>query len=252
MWMAINRFTNHNRVRLARHVARAIAATPRRAVAAVRTVGGREDLDSSYARQLQRTREKAALLPIPKGSTDLYPHRSALLAGMPVEYRPRPAFQSYLAYTPRLAELNATHLRGGSAPDSILVAIEPIDRRWPSLEDGPSWPELMARYRPTAVKGKHVLLERLPRPRTLRMEPLAVIEVGAGDAVPIPDDISEVRSLYAEIDVESTALRAAANVLFKAPALYITARLRDGRVIKRRLVAGMAKAGFILSLTPRA
>ena len=45
-----------------------------------------------------------------------------------------------------LAELNAACLRSSQAASNILFGVEPIDGRFPSLEDGHSWPELLTRY----------------------------------------------------------------------------------------------------------
>jgi hypothetical protein len=42
-------------------------------------------------------------------------------------------------------------------------------------------------------------------------------------------------------------LHTAASLLYKSRPLYMTVKLADGRVISRRLVPGMARAGFILS-----
>ena len=53
--------------------------------------------------------------------------------------------------------------------------------------------------------------------------------------------------LYAQVDIKPTLLHTAASLLYKSRPVYMTVKLADGRLISRRLVPGMARAGFILS-----
>ena len=54
--------------------------------------------------------------------------------------------QSYAAFTPELADLNAAYLRSSHAPDNVFFECAPIDDHYPSLDDGLSWPVLLTRY----------------------------------------------------------------------------------------------------------
>ena len=230
---------------LVEQLAATIAATPRRVSQAGQALLGRSASSRHYDERLQPVRGEAAALPTPRGSTDLYPYDNALLIVSGAEFNPRPVFQSYSAYTPHLAEMNAAHLRGPDAPASLLFSLNAIDERWMTLEDGPSYLELLSRYRPVEHADTYWLLTRLSTPRSLRLEALEPIVAEAGETIQIPDPRGA--PLYAQLDVRPTLLHAVASPLYKSAPLYMAATLADGRVVSGRLVPGMARAGFILS-----
>jgi hypothetical protein len=230
---------------LPEELAATFASTPRRVIQAAQALTGRSESSRSYELRLQRVRDKAATLPTPRGTADLYTYDNSLLIVPGVAFNPRPVFQSYSAYTPHLAEMNAAHLRGPGAPDSLLFSLYAIDRRWTTLEDGPSYLELLSRYKPVEYAGTYWLLTRLATPRHLRLQPLAPITAKMGEPIQLPDPKGV--PLYAQLDVKPTLLHAAASLLYKSRPVFMTVKLTDGRIISRRLVPGMARAGFILS-----
>ena len=77
------------------------------------------------------------------------------------QWSPRPVLQSYSAYTKELSLQNAAHLLGERAPRNVLFNVQPIDNRLPSLEDGSSWPVLLANYLPSRISNQFVYLVKL-------------------------------------------------------------------------------------------
>ena len=193
-----------------------------------------------------RLAEIAASGGLPKldGTVDLYAHDQAFLIAAGNRWHPRPVLQSYSAYTPGLAERNRRHLAGDGRPRRLLFAVQPLGDRLPALDDGASWPELLARYRPRSfANGFLVLAERggggrMPafRPSTGRRE------ARLGDWIDVPRG-----AVFAKLDVQPTLLGRAATALFKPGRLSITFALRDGSERRFRLVAGMARSGFLVS-----
>jgi hypothetical protein len=178
------------------------------------------------------------------GTADVYSYRQACLLASGVRWSPRPVFQSYSAYTPRLARLNADHLRSAQAPDHVLFRAEPIDGRLPSLEDGASWPALLGLYQPRWMDGDLAYLQRRPgaaeaKPRFIEQR---VVATGEGAALPDSDGL-----LFAEIELERTVLGRLASLVFKPIAPRIELILRDGGRRSHRFVPGMAAGGFVLS-----
>ena len=59
--------------------------------------------------------------PIPEapGSADVFQALSGLAVVHGLDYRPRPVFQSYAAYTPTLAKYNADFLKSDRAPQFV-------------------------------------------------------------------------------------------------------------------------------------
>jgi hypothetical protein len=205
----------------------------------------RTSLEDRYGSALADIRRT---IPIPKleGTVDIYPVELAALIASGNKWSPRPVFQSYSAYTPDLAMVNARHLSGPRAPDNILFNVETIDNRYPSMDDGSSWPMLLAQYEfIRVVADKYLLLrkraQRSPKPT---MTPVFSKQVHLGQWV---DTHSRGDIIYAEIEITPSLLGRVANFLYKSTALKIAVDLSNGTKREHRFIPGEAASGFILS-----
>jgi hypothetical protein len=189
-------------------------------------------------------------LPPVAGSFDVYPTSIAILAAQGVPYRPRPVIQSYQANTPRLAQLNAEHLRSERAADWILWNIDPIDGRFPACDDGPSWPEILTRYEirhvlPPVRKDVFLLLERSPAPRGYELLPLPTQSMEMGVPLALPDLVDG--PLWTQIEIHPTAAGRLLAAAFKAPTVKMDIVHGNGQRARYRFIPGMAEAGFLIS-----
>ncbi len=194
-----------------------------------------------YLQQIRTT------FPVPplEGSVDVYPWNQATLLAHGLAYHPRPVIQSYSAYTPELAELNAAFLRSDQAASNILFEIRLMDDRFPSLNDGRSWPELLSRYDIQDATGTFVLLKRSATPREFHLTPLKDLTIHFGEPILLPATANG--PLWAEMEINKSILGSAVSTLYKPPVLALALSLRDGRQFRFRLVPGMARSGFLLS-----
>jgi hypothetical protein len=208
-------------------------------------LGNPEHLRDIYAENLAEVRGKFPMPPV-EGTVDVYPWKIAGLFSRNMQYDPRPVIQSYSAYTPELAELNAGHLRSDHAPENILFDIDPMDAKFPSLEDGLSWPELLTRYDISDTTGAFLLLKRAATPRQHRLTPLdeATIHFGQTFALPAMTNAP----LWAEMEINKSILGNLASIFYKPSILRLRISLRNGRqLFYYRLVPGMMRGGFLLS-----
>ncbi len=202
------------------------------------------DRKDAYAAALETLRASYPLPPL-HGTADIYSFGQSVLLAHGIPWAPRPVLQSYSAYSPALADADARHLEGASAPDNVLLRLEPIDGRLPSLEDGPSWLPLLARYEVTAMLGPTALLHKMPNApdRDLLGQRSGPERHLLNEAVPI----SGTGPLWAWIDVTPTAWGRVVSAAFKPPPLAITLTLSSGRTKTFRFVSGMGRAGFLLA-----
>lgn len=191
------------------------------------------------------TLQKQASFPVLQGTTDIYSYNQALLVASGNTWSPRPIFQSYAAYTPVLAEKNRNHLLGTQAPDNIIFKVEPVDGRMASMEDGASWPVMMAHYRPTHMQNGFLFLQKKANIAGIGdFLALTKEKHKLGERVGLPD--SE-QALFAKIEVLPTFLGQMARILYKPSPLQISLELDNGQVKQFRFIAGMAEAGFVIS-----
>ena len=204
-------------------------------------------LQGAYETSLADVRDKYPL-PSIEGGVDIYSCNQAILFAYGLCYQGRPVLQSYSAYTPELAELNAAYLRSDHAPGNLLFGIEPIDNHFPSLEDGRSWPELLTRYDIKSAGdavGMYLLLSRSAVPREYHLTPLQNIQARFGE--PASPPFATNGPVWAEIEINNSLVGNMLSTLYKPPMLLLTVSLRDGDQYDFCLVPAMARSGFLLS-----
>jgi len=185
--------------------------------------------------------------PVPKfsGTTDTHSVAQAFLLVTGNVWSPRPVFQSYAAYNPTLAGLNASHLIGPRAPDTILFTLEPIDYRYPTLEEGLSMIYLIHNYSVDHMDKCFAYLKKSsPEGAIPQKNVLSTGNHVFGTSVSVPLTNSLI---YAELDIEQTIPGKILSMLYKPPELHIKADLADGSTKMYRMISGMGKSGFIIS-----
>jgi hypothetical protein len=183
-------------------------------------------------------------LPILKGTTDIYSYDQAYLFASDNKWMPRPVFQSYSAYTPKLIEANLRHLMADSAPDNIFFSTSEIDDRLPSLEDGASWPALLTRYEPMGLASGFFMLHKKENIVTTDTVFLRVETHQLNERVEVAPNGGLI---FIEIDINPTFFGRVKSILYKPDQLFMTIESADGVIKKYRMIAGMAKSGFMVS-----
>jgi hypothetical protein len=200
-------------------------------------------LQAAFDQRLRDIRNQYPMAPL-QGSTDIYPYDLAALIASGNRWMPRPMLQSYSAYTPSLARLNEAHLRGPAAPDNVVLRTANIDKRFPNMEDGLSWPTLMSHYAVTGLDPHYIYLKKKPAPTAWQRE---LLQKGPQHTDRVVDVPRSSGLLFAEIDIRPSLLGRISNVAYKTSLLEITVDLANGQSHSYRLVPSMARAGFILS-----
>jgi len=183
-------------------------------------------------------------LPDIHGRVDIYSWGQDMLLTRGWDYQPRPVFQSYLAESPYLAELNAQHLRGPDAPDAILFRPDTIDKQLPSFSDATSWPEILSRYQ-LADASKPWLLYRhadAGQSFTITRGPMIIGKLGQPIDLPADDSL-----IWARIDLHLTRFGQINHLLYKSPKLTLMMTTGNGQQQAFRFIPPIARAGFLLS-----
>lgn len=188
--------------------------------------------------------KKISLLPVINESVDLYPDNLSIVMGADLYYKPRPTIVSHGAYTPYLARLNSEHLKDNNAPQIILFKVETIDNRYPSIDDGISWPEIWTRYKLDEKTREYLILRRFNTPLSYSIRKINDLDAKYGDIIITPD-INGL--IWAEIEIKHTLIGRLMRFLFKLPHLSIKVSLNDGQEKSFRIIPEMIKTGFLLS-----
>jgi hypothetical protein len=185
-------------------------------------------------------------LPAYSGTADVYPADLSVLLASGTKWVPRPVIQSSSAYTPALLNLNKRHLIT-AAPSRVYFKIQAIDNRYPSLEDGASWPTLVSHFTITGFVDDYAILQRRELPNPVKIEEPILKgrqTLGTDIAIPVHD-----QPVWAEIDIRPTILGRLVSALYKSAPLSIVAKYPNGASRAYRFVPGFGRAGFLLSPT---
>ncbi|WP_087628733.1 hypothetical protein [Caballeronia telluris] len=204
-----------------------------------------------FEKRFQSARAKiVAELPLPPSDStvDLYPFDISAVLASGQRWAPRPVLQTYSAYTPALAELDRAHLASKNAADRIYFSISAIDEHYPSLEDGTSWPELISRYRVTALFGQYAVLEKRSVAEKIAFSEPVVDQrdTPLGQQVALPQTTAP---LWAKIVIRPTLMGRLVSFLYKLPALNLVVLYPTGVAEHYRYVPGYGVSGFLLSPT---
>jgi hypothetical protein len=181
-----------------------------------------------------------------QGSVDVYPHFQDVVFAYHLPYAPRPAISGLVATAPVLGELDAEHLRGPSAPESILFDLTSVDQNFPTVLDGRSLPELLTRYDVVDTSGAFLVLRRASSPREFRLAPGSTRTARFEEPIAIPQ-VSGA-PLWAHVRFKHRAGGKILTMLYKPPTLGIEVHLRDGSASSYRLLPSLAEEhGFLLS-----
>ena len=195
-----------------------------------------------YVKRLKMIREASGIPPL-EGSSDIYSFGQARLISTGAHWSPRPVFQSYSAYTPDLLMKNAQHLLEHGAPDTIVFSVEPIDGRFPSIEDGASWPLLYTLYGLKSVGDRYAVLERR-RSAPGRLVELASHPGKLHEQVTVPDFDGEI---YVSIRIKPRLMGRVRSLLYKPTPLMMEVTLKNGQRRNFRISSGMTQTGFLVS-----
>ncbi len=162
-------------------------------------------------------------------------------------WHPRPVFQTYAAYTPRLDRLNADYLRSARAADFTLVTWDDIDERHLFLEAPFSWQTQLDRYDTAMTDSAMLLLGRRTSPRFQTIQPLNSETISWDQTVSVPQSPDPVT---VSADIGRSAVGWARSLLFRSNPLYITVTRKSGTIERYRALRANLADGVILNELP--
>ena len=196
---------------------------------------------------------------IGRKTIDIYSYELGFLAANPgLNYRPKPIFQHFNAFTRRLDQLNATFFASPRRPEFLLMhdpksEMESVDGRHPLFDDPIAFLTIMNAYRPVFVE------EDVTKPRVALLQhdgegpgrfgtPVAFKEerVGWNQTIRVPT-VDETSVLRARIDLGKNALSTLKEAVFRLSPMYLNYLLADGTKRRWRLVPPHLSSGVWIS-----
>ncbi|MFY9227040.1 MAG: hypothetical protein WAQ98_30485 [Blastocatellia bacterium] len=201
--------------------------------------------EQQYKEEISRLQQ---LFPLPKltGSVDVHSYLQLTAIAHNFDYKPRPIFQSYSAYSPYLADINLKYLQN-SPPDNIVFSSHVIDERFPSLDDSLCWPEFLTKYdiKELSPGALFLILQHSQKPRDYSFTSEQVLSVNFNENIAVPK--MDLGPIWAKIQVEYSTLGNLSAKLYKPFPIYLNVTIKSGEQFKYFLPTPMAETGFLLS-----
>lgn len=227
-----------------------LLASPQRLVEHVRMLAGRDPRQADVAvacpAKLAELALPATRAIVGQASLDVFGHRQDYALANGFTYTPRPVFQSYSAYGRWLDERNERFYLGERGPQYALLALEPIDGRFPPLEDALCLRAILKNYRLRGREESFLVVERMAaEPATL--EPVAQGVARIGERVAVEGH--DATDLWLDIDLRYGLRGSLESLVVRPPRcgirLWSDADQGEGRAWNAP--AAMLAAGFIAS-----
>lgn len=192
---------------------------------------------------LPRIRERVGERPV-----DIFSYEQGVLLLNGLQWKPRPVFHSNATYSPSLMDANARFYESPQAPPFVIFKLEPIDGRFPSIEDAEALRVLLIKYSPLLIERGFLLLERRagePAQRSPAAQIPSARNIKFGESVTI-ENSGEAMTLL-KLDIELSPIGKLVALLFKPPAVRMEVEATDGSRLIYRIPPGMARSGFIVN-----
>lgn len=199
------------------------------------------------AAQMPRTRALVG-----NHSIDVLMNEQAIALLNDLNYRPRPVFQSYVAYTPKAARLNEARLLSEvDAPEFLLMKLDSLDEHLPTGDDPLSVLAALRRYRPVNVERGFAVMQKTalqvsaiqpPSPNAWKTATLGKSIALEGDG---QQPQGSGRVLFFDVCLSALGILHAA--LLREARLDIELTLTDGAVRSYELVRKLGPVGMLVS-----
>ena len=184
---------------------------------------------------------------IKRDTVDAVPYNVAQIEANHFNWRPQPVFQTYVAHTPTLDQMNSQFLRSSSAARYILLGWFAVDGRHPFFEAPASWRAILDWYDVVAVRPELWLLKRRSTARYGALQQVGATLTRLGDSVRVP---SVDGLLLMSAGIGKSTYGSVRNLLYRLDPIYVDVTFRSGRMISWRVVRANLVEGVVVNNLP--
>ncbi len=217
----------------------------------VRAIARLGTFRAEYEARQHSEEAKFALPPLQKAignsTVDWVSYEQGVLLLNGLNYRPRPVFQSYIAYTSGLMKRNRDFLKSPDAPEFVIFRLQTLDARFPAQDDALLLAELPRRYDLTLNTGDTLLFRKksIPAsPQTFTRQPVGTASPILGEEIRLPDHGEQ--ALWLQADFPLTRLGRLRALLYRPPILRMVVTQEDGQQSNFRVIPPIAAEGFLI------
>lgn len=164
---------------------------------------------------------------IGKSSVDIYPWNIHLLFENKLQYKPRPTFQAYTAYTPYLENLNFDFYNSDNAPEFVIYDYDGIDNRYPLFDEPKVNLVILKNYEYSSFFNFSGRPNLVLKKKSGKLNKVSLQKIQEYDITTL-DGIQPKENSYYELFISNTMKGKIASVLSHAPEVFLVVRTKDG------------------------
>lgn len=176
-------------------------------------------------------------------SVDIFDTEQVIAELYGMNWKPRPVFQSYSAYSSYLDNLNAQKILSEDAPSFILYKSFSIDDRFAIFDEPSTLRNLLLLYSKVSEDGEFDILMRKTEPVVYTEQAISSHNISSGVHIQIPDQ----RGLFARIYMDYNVLGNIYAFIYRAPSAKIHFMVNGTEKLNGRLIFANAGNGLYLS-----
>ncbi len=183
-----------------------------------------------------------------KASLDVLGFEQGVAIFNKFNYRPRPVIQSYSTFTPALTKLNGDYYLSDRAPEYVLLKIQAIDYRLPTMDDAQVLLILVHRYSYVRTENGYQLWKRNAGPfdpSSVALKPLRTETVAVNQPLVTKDLWS--KPLWLRIDLRPSLLGSLRSFLYKPPQVRLDLEDTAGKHHVYLMPLPQGRTGFIIN-----
>ena len=183
-----------------------------------------------------------------KASIDMLGFEQGAILFNDFNYQPRPVFQSYSVYRPRLSRLNADYYASKRAPQYALLKLQTIDRRLVTFDDPEVLHLLTQRYTYVQSEKGYQLWKLNPGPFSEgEVAPRLLHSARLVPGQPFMVDDFNRQPLWVTVDVQPSMLGRLVGFVYKLPIVLLRLQDTHEAVSEYRMPLPQGRTGFIVN-----
>ncbi len=163
-------------------------------------------------------------------------------------YRPRPVFQSYCAFSAPLAQRNLDYYASPRAPQYALVKLQAIDNHLPAMDDARLLNYFVHAYDYVLTDKDWQLWRRRPdAPPAERVAPRRLRTTSVALRAPVELGELSQQPLWVTVDLRPSLLGRIRGFLYKQPLVFLVVEDTAGATSRYRMPPAIGRGGFLLN-----
>ena len=178
-------------------------------------------------------------------TVDIFSYEQSVLFANQFNWQPRPIFQSYVAYTPKLSDYNRQFYESSQAPEFVIFKLQTMDNRFPMMDDSETIKVLLRNYEFVLEERGYLLLKRMLQKKEVTENRLLERHIKVGKSLKIA--AFNEKQLLLKVDISKTWIGWLYSFLYKPSAVYLELTTTENTKLVYRIVPNMLQSGVLIN-----